>query len=253
MAYEVIWTKLIGLIVGPTNYSFTIVLTTFIVGLAMGSFFFGRVSDYIKKADLILVLILTQVIAALSALAVSQFLGNSQIFFAKLIYDFKDHFSQLILLKGIILFLFMIIPTFFLGAAFPLTSKICARSLRFTGRFIGSVYAINTAGAVAGSFCAGFVLIPLIGKESALGLVVFVQLSIALLASGHILWQPRERRAQWVFLTLPVLFGLILTAYFPHWNRNMLASGKYHRFQKFSEKQVGWVEALFFGMEIFLG
>ncbi|MBW1892161.1 MAG: fused MFS/spermidine synthase [Deltaproteobacteria bacterium] len=251
MAYEVIWTKLLGLIVGPTTYSFTIVLTTFIVGLAMGSFFFGRISDYIKKTDLTLVLILTQVLAALSALAVSQILGNSQIFFAKLIYDFKDHFTQLLLLKGVILFLFMIIPTFFLGAAFPLTIKICARSLRYTGRSIGSIYAINTVGAVAGSFFAGFILIPMIGKESALGLVIFVQLFSALLAGGHIRWQLRERRIQWTLLILPVLFGLILTAYFPHWNRNMLASGKYHRFQKFSEKQVGWVEALFSGMEIF--
>ncbi|MBW1912901.1 MAG: hypothetical protein JRI43_07040, partial [Deltaproteobacteria bacterium] len=41
MAYEVIWAKLLGLIVGPTTYSFTIVLVTFISGLALGSIFFG--------------------------------------------------------------------------------------------------------------------------------------------------------------------------------------------------------------------
>ena len=49
MAYEVIWTNLLGLIVGPTTYSFTIVLVTFISGLALGSVFFGRLGDRIEK------------------------------------------------------------------------------------------------------------------------------------------------------------------------------------------------------------
>ena len=49
MAYEVIWAKLLGLIVGPTTYSFTIVLVTFITGLALGSMFFGRMGDRVKN------------------------------------------------------------------------------------------------------------------------------------------------------------------------------------------------------------
>ena len=96
MAYEVIWTKLIGIIVGPTTYSFTIVLTTFIAGLAIGSFVFGRVSDGVKKSNVIHVLMVTQIVAALFALAISQTLGNSQIFFAKLIFSVKDHFTHLL-------------------------------------------------------------------------------------------------------------------------------------------------------------
>src|SRR5690606_2553859 len=40
MAYEVIWTKLISLMVGPTTYSFTVVLFSFITGLALGSVLF---------------------------------------------------------------------------------------------------------------------------------------------------------------------------------------------------------------------
>jgi spermidine synthase len=45
MAYEVIWIKLLGIIIGPTTYSFTIVLVTFITCLALGSLFFGRLAD----------------------------------------------------------------------------------------------------------------------------------------------------------------------------------------------------------------
>ena len=54
MAYEVIWIKLLGLIVGPTTYSFTIVLITFISGLALGSFFFGWLADKVKKTIFLL-------------------------------------------------------------------------------------------------------------------------------------------------------------------------------------------------------
>ena len=60
MAYEVIWTRLLGLIVGPTTYSFTIVLVTFILGLALGSMLFGWLGDRVKRV--LWLLIFTQII-----------------------------------------------------------------------------------------------------------------------------------------------------------------------------------------------
>ncbi|UCC22869.1 MAG: fused MFS/spermidine synthase, partial [Planctomycetota bacterium] len=63
MSYEVIWAKLLGLIVGPTTYSFTIVLVTFILGLALGSMLFGWLGD--KTGRPLWLLVSTQIIAAL--------------------------------------------------------------------------------------------------------------------------------------------------------------------------------------------
>ena len=154
MAYEVIWIKLLGLIVGPTTYSFTIVLVTFITGLALGAMFFGWLGDRIKNT--MILLLVTQIAAALFALMFSQIAGNSQIFFAKLIYQFKDNFAYLYLVKAVVLFVFMFPPTFCLGATFPLVGKIYTTSLSRTGRSIGFAYAVNSVGAVLGSFCAGF-------------------------------------------------------------------------------------------------
>jgi len=88
MAYEVIWTRLLGLIVGPTTYSFTIVLVTFILGLALGSMLFGWVADRIGKA--LWLLISTQVIAALLVLGISQLLGNSQFFLPNCTITFRN-------------------------------------------------------------------------------------------------------------------------------------------------------------------
>ena len=157
MAYEVIWIKLLGILIGPTTYSFTIVLVTFISCLALGSLFFGKLADRVNNP--LSLLLATQTVAAVSALLVSQLLGNSQIFFSQLIFHFKDSFAILQAVKAMVLFLFMFLPTFCLGATFPLVGKICTRSLANTGRTIGSAYAVNTIGAVLGSFCAGFVLI----------------------------------------------------------------------------------------------
>jgi len=56
--------------------------------------------DRIKNT--MILLLATQIAAALFALMFSQAAGNSQMFFAKLIYDFKDSFAYLYLLKALV-------------------------------------------------------------------------------------------------------------------------------------------------------
>jgi spermidine synthase len=172
MAYQVFWTKLITLLIGPTTYSFTLVVSTFIIGLSTGSIIFGRLGDKIKWVFLLLVL--TQIATSASALLVSHFLGNSQFLFSKLIYTLQDKFGTMILVQSLVLFAILIGPTVFLGAAFPLVSRIYARSLSMLGKSIGVAYAVNTIGAILGSFMAGFILIPFVGKENGLKLVILL-------------------------------------------------------------------------------
>ena len=250
MAYEVIWAKLLGLIVGPTTYSFTIVLVTFILGLALGSMFFGWLSDRIGKT--IWILLITQVIAALFALGISQLLGNSQLFFAKIIYHFQDQFALRSFLKALTLFIIMIVPTLCLGATFPLVGKIYTRSVSKVGRSIGFAYAINTIGAVLGSFSAGFILIPLLGKENGLSVVVSIQLLTSLVIAGYVILKENKGMIRLMPLSVPVTAGLILCFFFPQWDRSQLSVGKYHRFDYVESemKEIGWINALLEGPRI---
>jgi spermidine synthase len=247
MSYEVIWTKLLGLIVGPTTYSFTIVLVTFILGLALGSMLFGWLGD--KTGKPLWLLVLTQIAAALVVLGVSQLIGNSQLFFAKVIFTFREQFVLLSISKALILFCFMILPTLCLGATFPLVGKIYTQSVSKVGRSIGVAYAINTIGAVLGSFCAGFVLIPLFGKEKSLSLVIGLQLLVSLVTAGIILGRKKENVFKLVCLVVPALAGLFLCFWFPVWNRHVLSVGKYHRFEEVGAdvKSYDWLEALLRG------
>ncbi len=249
MAYEVIWTRLLGLVIGPTTYSFTLVVSTFIIGLAAGSIVFGRLGDRVKKVFLLLVL--TQLCASGLALAVSQFLGNSQFLFAKLIHTFQDDFDTMMLVQSIILFAVLVGPTIFLGATFPLVSRIYARSVPAIGRSIGSAYALNTVGAILGSFAAGFVLIPWVGKDGGLWLVIAFQFMVAFLA----LMQPevgsqkkRWRRRRLVGMLSAVL-GVICLSYYPSWNRSVLSRGWYRNFQDIENAldRTSWWDALLRG------
>jgi len=250
MAYEVIWTKLLGLIIGPSTYSFTIVLVTFILGLALGSMIFGWLAD--KSSKTIWLLIFTQITAAFFALGVSQLLGNSQLFFAKVIFNFKDQFTLLSVLKAVILFAFMILPTLCLGATFPLVGKIYTQSISKVGRSIGLAYSINTIGAVLGSFCAGFLLIPLLGKEMSLSLVIALQLLASLIIAAIILDKKKESILKWVSVAAPEQFGLFLCFHFPMWNRYLLSEGRYYRFDEIETdlKHRGWLETLLQGPKI---
>jgi spermidine synthase len=253
MSYEVIWTKLLGLIIGPTTYSFSIVLVTFITGLALGSILFGWIVDRVKKP--VMLLIYTQVIAAAIALVVTHYMGNSQFFYAKLIYTYQDNFLLLNLLKGGSLFCFMLLPTICLGATFPIVGKIYTESVNDVGNAIGFSYAINTLGAVLGSFTAGFILVPFVGKENGMKLVVLLQMAVACFVVIAMVRVQKKHFLGWSGAFIVAIIGLFLCNIYPKWDRDSLSLGRYHRTEKMKDvfSKVGWFEAFYDGQKIFEG
>jgi spermidine synthase len=247
MAYEVFWTRLLGLIIGPTTYSFSLVVSTFIIGLALGNIIFGWLADRVK--DAFRLLIITQACAAFLALLVSQFLGNSQFFFSKLIYTFQDAFGEKILAQSVILFFILVGPTILLGATFPLVNKIYARSLAEIGKSIGTAYAANTVGAILGSFFAGFIFIPLLGKENGLRIVAGLQVFISLVAMAYLFIKVEKRVREFVGGLITLLLGLFLLINFPSWNHNILYRGFYYRFEILAQyfNTTSWFNALWKG------
>ena len=247
MACEVVWTRLLGLIVGPTTYSFTVVLVTFITGLALGSILFGWFADRVR--DCLALLLATQAAAALLVLGVSQLLGDSQLFFAKLIFTFKDQFGLQNVVKAGALFLFMILPTLCFGASFPLVSRICTRSMAHVGRTIGFAYMVNTIGALLGPFVAGFVLIPWLGKEASLKVVASLQLATSVVIAGLLFRRRARNRRQLGVMAAAAVAGLLLCWHYPSWSHRQLSIGKYHDFDDIRPvlTRSGWIEALFHG------
>ncbi|MGE0083915.1 MAG: fused MFS/spermidine synthase [Desulfococcaceae bacterium] len=252
MAYQVLWTRILGLVAGPTAYCFTLVVAAFIIGLALGSIFSGPLAD--KSENTLVWLAAAQIGAALAALAVSQFLGSSQFLFAKLIHAFEKDFSHLILAQSLLLFAVLLLPTLFMGAAFPLVNRICVPSIKHMGRSLGRAYALNTLGALSGSFVAGFVLIPWLGKENGLRLIIGIQFTAACLALMHTMMHtlPAKKR-----FALAGFFcaGLLLLSHYPCWRTDLLSRGWYRDFSAMETEleRTSWTQALWKGSERIAG
>jgi spermidine synthase len=194
-------------------------------------------------------LLATQAAAALLVLGVSQILGDSQLFFAKLIFTFKDQFGLLNVVKAGALFVLMILPTLCFGASFPLVSKIYTRSMAHVGHSIGFAYMVNTIGALLGPFVAGFVLIPLLGKEAGLKVAAGLQLSTSVVIAALMFSRrPRDLRRQ-MWMAAAAAAGLTLCLVFPSWSHRQLSIGKYHDLEEIRPvlTRSGWLEALFQG------
>jgi spermidine synthase len=249
MVYEVVWTRLLGLLIGPTTYSFTVVVATFILGLAAGSVVFGRIAD--RGRHPLLILAATQMGAAVLAVLVSQFLGVSQFFFAKLIYALKDAFALLNALQAVLLFVVLLPPTFLLGGAFPLVNRIYARSFEDVGRTVGTAYGANTVGAIAGSLLAGFLLIPLMGKENALRTAASMQFFAGLAVLAAFSAGRKELR---LVMAGCLVIGIFFFVNMPSWNRMLLSYGRYKDFRTIEGDilRSSWWDALWRGNKILM-
>ena len=99
------------------------------------------------------------------------------------------------------------LPTFLMGMAFPVVARICIRHLESVGAGTGRIYALNTLGAILGSFAAGFILIPLLGLAKGilvLGMANVVIGTVVLAANPQ--GTPRQKMA-WAVISLAA-FGL---------------------------------------------
>ena len=175
LAYEVLWTRIMVFFLGSTTYAFATMLAAFLFGIALGSMVFARWVDRIKQPVAIFGIV--QLGIGLFALilmpAFEELYGMSR--------ALQSTFGSSRFWTFFSCFLVMCLPTFLMGASFPLVTKIYTGSARQLGRSIGNVYAVNTVGSILGSFCAGFILIPLLGIRPSIVLTVALNSAVGCL------------------------------------------------------------------------
>ena len=223
LAYEVVWTRVLVSIIGTTTYAFTTMLTTFLLGLALGSLVFSRLAD---RATTIRPLALIQLFIALLALATIPMLGALPGLFLKLQGPMGGGWWGQVGMRFVLCMLAMLPPAILMGGTFPVVVKLYAGGHKGIGANIGRMYAFNTVGAILGSFLAGFVAIPLMGQEktilAAVGLNVLAALSLVTLLKG-----PGRVRA---LIAAACVASLVLAAAVPRaelWDKKVMSSGVY--------------------------
>ncbi|MDI6809590.1 MAG: fused MFS/spermidine synthase [Candidatus Eisenbacteria bacterium] len=226
LALEVVWTKLLCGVLGTTVYAFSAMLTTFLFGLALGSWVISA-AGRLKEANPIILLGCLQLGVGCLVLATIPVFGILPILFFKLFGFFGPQWSSQTVLRFSISFLIMILPTFFLGGTFPLAARAFCGRLDHLGKRIGVLYAANTVGAVLGSLAAGFLLVPALGKQSSLIFISAVFLLLgSLLLAPRIKLVTRPRQYAGGLAALSVMAILLPLALRP-WDKGLMDSGLY--------------------------
>lgn len=157
LIYEVVWTRLLIYVFGAGIYAVSAVLAAFMAGLALGSFALGRASDRLEKPLRLYALL--EAAIGVAGVALPFILRRISIVDAWAYAQWGQDFALLTACRFVVSFLVLMIPTTMMGATLPVLSRAMIRSGRHLGLHVGELYSINTAGAVAGTFLAGFFLI----------------------------------------------------------------------------------------------
>ena len=177
LAYEVVWTRLLVFSISSTVYSFSMMLTVFLLGIVLGSVLVIPVIS--RVANLRTALICLQVGTGL--FVIGSLYNMNDLLSAPwnsykltepasaLARYFKDSSSL------------MIVPTLFLGMSFPLLIKIVSGGYKNIGRATGQIYGSNTLGAILGSLFMGFLILPQWGSQKSLMFVATLNLLLGVL------------------------------------------------------------------------
>jgi spermidine synthase len=168
LVYQVLWLRQLTLIFGATAYATSAILSTFMGGLALGSYWAGRRADRWTGPPLRTYGKLELGIAAY-ALAIPWLLDRAPVVLElawKLGAD--RHFAALGIVKLITIAILILPATTLMGATLPVLSRIAAETSRGVGSGVGALYALNTLGAVIGAAAAAFVALPALGVRRTL-------------------------------------------------------------------------------------
>jgi len=202
LIYEVAATEALFYYFNNNTYSVATVLSTFLLGLALGSLAIAKYLKKIGERKKIILFTLFQFIIGLYAL----FVLTNFTLIPRYLSSITNIIPQNNLLlaafsKFIVGTLYLILPTFLFGASFPLATSIIIRKVKEAGQRVGQLYSWDLFGSIAGALTAGFFIMPLAGLKAAFFFGGGLNFASGLLVSKKI---PRKH-----FLILTVLLLIV--------------------------------------------
>lgn len=190
IGYEIVWSKLLGIVMEGTLYGFAAVLSAYLLGIALGSLAIAGRVDRIRDLPRAFALLHVAIGVAVSAgtLVVPYLPFALQRLAAW--QGGGDAIHLLLLVAAPI----VILPAALFGAAFPVLIRIYTRRAARVGEGIGVATAVNTAGSIVASLVVGFYAIPSLGLDATLYALVLIDLSVALGVLAR--YQSREAPAR---------------------------------------------------------
>ena len=171
MIYEIIGSRIVAPYIGTSTYIWTSLIGVILAALSLGYWLGGRMAD--KRPDV-------------KILAAAIFFAGGLISLTVLIKDAvlsAIHAAGGPLeLKSVVAAILLFAPaSVLLGFVTPYAVKLRTLSLADSGKTVGRLYALSTVGSIAGTFAAGFFLIPFIGSTRTLYFIAGSLIAVSIL------------------------------------------------------------------------
>ena len=161
LAYEVLWLKELALLFGSTARASAATLAVFFLGLGCGGLYWGRRARDMRNPLRVYGLLELAVAATAGLYFLISALYRS--LYPWLFSLFQGHPLAFTLAKGVLCLGLLFPPAFFMGGTLPAMGQHVIRGPRQLASHGAGLYALNTAGAVAGVLLAGFLFPPRLG------------------------------------------------------------------------------------------
>ena len=178
--YEIVWIRLLSLLMGSSSHSFDQMLSAFILGLALGGFACKKLLA--KNFEPLKLLAFAQILMAFFAVCTLYF----HVPFWAAMNEAHQIFNQTAtgyvfwsFFKYALAVLWMVPTSFFAGMTLPVLTYLLVKNTGSEG-YVGSVYGWNTIGAILGSVGTGLLLLPVFQLKGALLIGVFLDLILGL-------------------------------------------------------------------------
>ena len=190
LGYEVLWTRVLSLVVGTSVYGFAVMLAAFLCGIALGSHALALLPRAARGISPgwggpVLAFGLVQGAVAVTALLTTHRLRTLPLDAMRLqdsLLVVGGEFAARQATSFVLAFGWMALPALFMGLAFPIACALETRRPGGVGRAVGRVLAANTVGGILGAATSGFLLLPVFGIERSLQMLVVVNLGCGLAA-----------------------------------------------------------------------
>ncbi|HZA98175.1 MAG TPA: hypothetical protein VE399_05315, partial [Gemmatimonadales bacterium] len=225
--YEIDWIRMLSLVLGSATHSFELMLSAFILGLAIGAWWIRARAD--RLADPLRTLGIVQWMMGLLALATLPLYVSSFDWIASLLTTFARTdagYTGFTLARYGLCLAIMFPATFCAGMTLPLITRVLLTS-GSGERAIGSVYAWNTLGSILGVLIGGLVLLPVVGLKPMLILGAALDMSLGLLLISRSRTSKKPARRLALAATLAAGVVMLIVAGRTELHSNTLASGVY--------------------------
>lgn len=161
LIYEIVWTRALVLVFGSTSFAISTVLTSYMAGLALGGYLFGKLID--RREDQLKIYGLLVTGTGVYAVILPFILKAVSPLYSLIYRGFGVNFAVLSIFRFIISLTLLIVPTTLMGGTLPTLTRFMTRQSATVRINLGRLYSLNTFGAVLGCFLSAFFFLPFFG------------------------------------------------------------------------------------------